>query len=111
KDDGTRQQELRRRDTHGLHDLRHVAEVGNLVAHRSQKEDRAEQQATQDGERTPKHLRHGNSPYARSNNRTSDGTAARTEMALSSVTATPSPTERSWPRRFTLPRSTWSHAP
>src|SRR5262249_51186190 len=44
--------------------------------------------------------------YARSNNSTSDGTAAWIATVFSSVTATPSPVVRSLPRKVTFPRKT-----
>src|SRR5205823_2255613 len=110
EDDGADEEELRRRDARGLHDLRHVAEVRYLVAHRRQQEDRAQQHPTQDRERAANRLEHGFLLYARSNNRTSDGPSPLTATALSSVTATPSPAARSLPSTFTLPRRTCNHA-
>jgi len=59
---------LRCRDTHGLHDPRHVAEVGNLVAHRRQRKIVQSRRRPRDGERGLEALENMvYSPYARSN--------------------------------------------
>src|SRR2546425_4443374 len=87
-----------------------VAEVGDLVAHGRHEEDRGQQQTSQDGQWTSNGRKHGFSPYARLNNRTSDGTVASTVTECSSATAAPSPAARAFPARDTLPPRTCSHA-